>query len=401
MTTNKVAPSTSSSDHVPNGCAIKETSVGPQDNYIVALFVVIFDTKRGNEVEWQYPQDVDLAGVEFKALVSGSHTINEDFVYFQHQGLFGLSCFALKHVDSADERGARMKSVGIICTSYTSLHEHQDFLDQQVRQHLDLPFNYDSLLKYYNRYRCCPEQNNFLPSPVSCTPAGVDDLAVMKITHPTGCFSQFIQFFGINIFALWRFVILQKRILFFAPLPVGIQCYRVYCAGLLGSNAFGHLRMQRENLLFYISVGWLNKLKERHDFIACTTENILQTKTDAYDLYVDVQRFHCSNNYYKSLTRINAADRVRFTRLCKYTNEQLCTGIDVTDDEKMYTRFFIEQNNRLFKVLYEVASRDERVLTAEHIQEIGLDCHADQLFLREVIELYNINISLADYKCCG
>lgn len=47
-----------------------------------------------------------------------------------------------------------------------------------------------------------------------------------QITHPAGCFPQFIKFFGEHIFVLWKFVLLQKRILFFSPPPVGVSCYR-------------------------------------------------------------------------------------------------------------------------------------------------------------------------------
>ena len=84
-------------------------------------------------IEWQIPDEVDLTGVEFKALVSGSHTVEQDFVYFRHQSYYGLSCFAMKSVDNVAERGARMKSVGIVCAKYTSLHEHQEFLEEQVQ----------------------------------------------------------------------------------------------------------------------------------------------------------------------------------------------------------------------------------------------------------------------------
>ena len=36
-------------------------------------------------------------------------------------------------VDNVAERGARMKSVGILCAKYTSLHEHMPFLEEEVR----------------------------------------------------------------------------------------------------------------------------------------------------------------------------------------------------------------------------------------------------------------------------
>jgi len=37
----------------------------------------------GNVVEWWLPEDIDLEGVEFKAMASGSHTLKTDFVYVQ------------------------------------------------------------------------------------------------------------------------------------------------------------------------------------------------------------------------------------------------------------------------------------------------------------------------------
>ena len=54
--------------------------------------------------------------------------------YFRHaENQFGLSCYQRISVENEDERGARMKSVGIICSKYTSLHEHMEFLEDQVR----------------------------------------------------------------------------------------------------------------------------------------------------------------------------------------------------------------------------------------------------------------------------
>ena len=38
------------------------------------------DLLLGNVIEWRMPEDVDLEGVEFKAMASGSHTLKTDFV---------------------------------------------------------------------------------------------------------------------------------------------------------------------------------------------------------------------------------------------------------------------------------------------------------------------------------
>lgn len=35
----------------------------------------------GNMVEWSLPHDVNLDGVEFKSMASGSHRITNDFMY--------------------------------------------------------------------------------------------------------------------------------------------------------------------------------------------------------------------------------------------------------------------------------------------------------------------------------
>lgn len=84
-------------------------------------------------MEWCLPQDIDLEGVEFKSMASGSHKIQSDFIYFRKGPFFGLACFANMPVESELERGARMKSVGILSPSYTLLYRYMHFLENQVR----------------------------------------------------------------------------------------------------------------------------------------------------------------------------------------------------------------------------------------------------------------------------
>lgn len=44
----------------------------------LCIFVVRFDAKHGNMVEWVYPEEADVSGVEFSCLPSGAHNIHED-----------------------------------------------------------------------------------------------------------------------------------------------------------------------------------------------------------------------------------------------------------------------------------------------------------------------------------
>lgn len=115
-------------------------------------------------VEWCLPHDINLDGVEFKSMASGSHRVTSDFMYvlqwllllllnpcqksvplcvysfllplaryFRKGCYFGLACFANMPVESELERGARMKSVGILSPSYTLLYRYMHFLENQVR----------------------------------------------------------------------------------------------------------------------------------------------------------------------------------------------------------------------------------------------------------------------------
>ena len=63
-------------------------------------------------------------------------------------------------------------------------------------------------------------------------------------------------------------------------------------------------------------------------------------------------------------------------------------------------RFFVETNNRLFKVLYEVASKEDRTLTAEAVLAMGLDPYGDRLFIANIVDLYDIHVVLPDVACC-
>eukprot|EP00061_Rhincodon_typus_P015288 g42884.t1 len=53
-------------------------------------------------------------------------------IYFRKGNYFGMACFANMPVESELERGARMKSVGILSPSYTLLYRYMHFLENQV-----------------------------------------------------------------------------------------------------------------------------------------------------------------------------------------------------------------------------------------------------------------------------
>ncbi|XP_041113051.1 DENN domain-containing protein 11-like [Polyodon spathula] len=382
-----------------------------EKDQIVAVFVVTFDTRSGNIVEWCLPQDIDLDGVEFKSMASGSHRISSDFNYFRKGSYFGLACFANMPVESAQERGARMKSVGILSPSYTLLYKYMHFLENQVRHQLESPGHYTQLEAFYeDKKGVLPIENgaatslqpiHWLPSINRCMHPE------MKITHPAGCMSHFIKFFGEQIIVLWKFALLRKRILMFSPPPVGVVCYRVYgCCCLANVSLPGiGVSVPEFRPFFYINVADIEVLETEVSYVACTTEKIFEEKKGLYDVYVDNQNVRTHHENLQPLLRINGADRDKYRKLSEQ-RQMLLYSQEVDQDcssseEDLFILFFMEQNNRIFQILSEVSASQDKTLTEEHVRAMGLDPQGDRSFLMDLLEVYGIDVMLViDNPCC-
>ncbi|KAL6030178.1 hypothetical protein STEG23_030431 [Scotinomys teguina] len=441
-----------------------------EEDQVVAVFVVTFDPRSGNMVEWCLPHDIDLEGVEFKSMASGSHKVQSDFIYFRKGPFFGLACFANMPVESELERGARMKSVGILSPSYTLLYRYMHFLENQVRHQLEMPGHYSHLAAFYedkkgvlqagpgrggslppvywlpsiHRYMYpemkakrnkrrekiistgfCPIKGNSLTDlsdPHRCDgkkgiwfeASVAGDPGVLRamvflapITHPAGCMSQFIKFFGEQILILWKFALLRKRILIFSPPPVGVVCYRVYCCCCLANVSLPGIggTIPESKPFFYVNVADIESLQVEVSYVACTTEKIFEEKRELYDVYVDNQNVKTHHDHLQPLLKINSADREKYRRL----NEQrqmLLYSQEVEGDynpceEDLFVLFFLEQNNRIFQTLLEVSASQDKTLTAEHARGMGLDPQGDRSFLMDLLEAYGIDVMLViDNPCC-
>ncbi|XP_064417151.1 DENN domain-containing protein 11 [Latimeria chalumnae] len=382
-----------------------------EEDQVVAVFVVAFDTRTGNIVEWCLPQDVDLEGVEFKSMASGSHKIQSDFIYFRKKNYFGLACFANMPVESELERGARMKSVGILSPSYTLLYKYMHFLENQVRHQLEAPGHYTQLEAFYeDKKGVLPAGKGITTSiqPVHWFPSINKYMyPEMKITHPAGCMSQFIKFFGEQILILWKFALLRKRILIFSPPPVGVVCYRVYCCCCLANVSLPGLggSVPDSKPFFYINVADIETLETELSYVACTTEKIFEEKKDLYDVFVDNQNVKTHHEHLQQLLKINSADKDKFRKLNDQRQmllySQEVNGDCSTNEEDLFVLFFMEQNNRIFQTLMEVSGCQDKTLTADHVRSMGLDPQGDRNFLMDLLEVYGIDVMLViDNPCC-
>lgn len=229
----------------------------------------------------------------------------------------------------------------------------------------------------------------------------------LQITHPAGCMSQFIKFFGEQILVLWKFALLRKRILIFSPPPVGVVCYRVYCCCCLANVSLPGLggTVPESKPFFYVNVADIEMLETEVSYVACTTEKIFEQKRDLYDVYVDNQNVKTHHEHLQPLLKINNADKEKYRRL-NDQRQMLMYSQEVGEDcssceEDLFILFFMEQNNRIFQTLMEVSASQDKTLTADHARGMGLDPQGDRSFLMDLLEVYGIDVMLViDNPCC-
>ncbi|XP_056434559.1 DENN domain-containing protein 11-like [Gadus chalcogrammus] len=402
------------SDSTPEELSLESRMVKWEEkDQIVSVFVVAFNTRSGNMLEWCLPRDMDLDGVEFKAIASGSHRVSTDFIYFRKGSYFGLACFANMAVESAVERGARMKSVGILSPSYTLLYRYMSFLEHQVRLQLQAPGHYSPLEAFYEDKRALLPPGG--ERVVTVSPAHTWSTTLshsmhpeMKITHPAGCMSQFTRFFGEQIMVIWKLALLRRRILIFSPPPVGVVCYRVYCCCCLANISIPGVGVAVPEFrpFFYVNVADISALENELAYVACTTEKIFEEKKDLYDVYVDNQNVKTYREGLKPLLRLSAADKDKYRRLTEQRQmllySQEVNGDSISSEEDLFILFFLEQNNRIFQTLSEVAGSPDPTLTHESVRAMGLDPHGDRLFLLHLLEIYGYDtLLLSDQLCCS
>ncbi|CAG8483507.1 8948_t:CDS:10 [Ambispora gerdemannii] len=290
------------------------------------IFVARFDTKHGNIIEWQYPKDFDLNGVEFSAMPSGLHLMKKDIIYFVRPPYIGLSVYEnIPTFDQSQDRGAHMAAVGILVakTSETEIYDqpwrHLEFLQSQVRLHVNLSSDYSALERFFSEHGSLINSydgDNVTSGPSSSSSNNESSASMMDATssngiidkmnhqelsnsssHPAHHFSSFIRHFGPSIFVLWKAAILNKRILFYSAPPVEIGCYYVYgtCQLVNFSDNIKQILRGRDSAennqlqpLFNVGVHEIDMIKlMKGGFVACTTDRIFQNKQNLYDLLIN------------------------------------------------------------------------------------------------------------------
>ncbi|EXJ83669.1 hypothetical protein A1O1_07293 [Capronia coronata CBS 617.96] len=299
---------------------------------IAAAFLVNFDHRKGYTLVWHRSIDeAQVEGVvEFKSLPSGLHNVEEDLVYFIHDKYSGLSAFINKP-DGQSERAARMLAVGVLVPLEFGRTgrswRHAEALQALARSQIDNVQDTTALEEYWGKYRLRPDERpeqeqvhseypghsatrqpangyrksrsmstatTFLPSHHTLTPH-----------HPALTLLDSADIFGPLLFPLYRAALLRKRILIVADTPVQSSCNLVYNMSILSSVSKALLEFLPSGdtpslwlrPLFTVGVGDIPELETtkssptsvsiaEDNWIACTTDDVLSTKPQLYDVLV-------------------------------------------------------------------------------------------------------------------
>lgn len=366
---------------------------------LVCVFVVAFDIRTGNIIEWSIPENIDLEGVEFKAIPSGSHNIENDLVYFRKGKLYGLACFHNVKVNSEIERGARMKSVGLLTTSCSNIHFYKQFLQSKIRNIVNGVGNYEELKSFYNEHkgsRCYGHERSIGYSVPPSNQFTKQDIM---------CYKRFMNDLKEQLFLLWKAVMLRKRILIVTQPPIEVSCQRVYCINALSFHAVPELNdTQPISTLFYINVTDIDTIDCSNAYIACTTDRILDSKPLISDVSVYNDQVQFKDQQLHDVITITAHDRRRYQQISQIFSQQKQSSQRLPDpgfdDFTHFVHFFSQQNTLILGTLKRIASSADKVVTRAHMNEMRLDFQKDKKFLQSIIRIYDFNLTISQESSC-
>ena len=291
-----------------------------------AAFLVNFDNRKGYVLGWHNEiEGIDLEGsVELKSLPSGLHNVKEDLVYFVHEGYVGISAY-INRPDEQSARNASMLSVGVL----VPLHHgkmgkswlHADGLKAVARKLINNISDTAPLEKYWNDHQLQSSQPQSLPEEstddlfmpkrdsqsntngyqkfreISAGSGFTSGIHTLAAHHPATDILDFLDMTGPLVFPLYRAAVLRKRLLIITEAPVEFACNVVYNLSVLASLSRSMMNLLpsstnpsslRRKPLFTVGVSDIPLLSQPSPdgWIACTTDDVLATKPECFDVLV-------------------------------------------------------------------------------------------------------------------
>ncbi|KAL0947987.1 hypothetical protein HGRIS_010614 [Hohenbuehelia grisea] len=292
----------------------------PQD--VVAVFHAAFHPTKGNIIDWSLKasDDLSLDHLEYSALPSGLHLVDEDVVYFNKDGHHGVCVFRRRKTTEHGHRGFRLSSLGILLAKSRRPRpwRHTAALKELITQIYSKLEMYEILEPTDEDWE--PARAFFEERKVRRADLGgagdwngwSHDLYELDNPHnPDLHLTHLLRILGPSSLTLYKHIIGRRRILILTLPPVEAACILCHVAADLcfeeqvdyTSSQPGSSRddkparlrgKHREgiNVLGMVTLSDLDRLimesKTGRGWIACTTDAIFLDKPQCYDLLINL-----------------------------------------------------------------------------------------------------------------
>eukprot|EP00158_Paraphelidium_tribonemae_P008058 Partr_v1_DN28451_c2_g1_i4_m42156 putative kiaa1147 len=336
-------------------------------------FTCRFDTLQGNIVEWQFPEECDLAGIEYSVLPSGGHRVGSDVILCMRNGLCGLALFQNEDDAGEGNRGASITSCGVLAATWVNISR---FLPA-IRESMRLLTAQKSSGEALEILRSCVNSVDGNP--------WVDRSLAFRSLFPDSSLRLFLNKYGSNVFVMWKHAILRRKVLFHDGPPVRFLCSDVHWCHFISSipeseHPYGYLK-------YYVTLFDMDELAYTDSWIACTTEQIFESKRDVFSLLVHRLDLIYGSSSSRSDTSpsdnmitLNNRDRDRYVELMR-------------SPEDVAETFFPRLNNKIYTFLKDLADSQLEFIPSSHLKLLGMHPRDDIPFIVEFCRVYDIPLS--------
>ena len=220
-----------------------------------------------------------------------------------------------------------------------------------------------------------------------------------------------------RIFTLWKALLLGRRVLFYAPPPVGRLCERALSAHQLTVGWAGCCAPHaapRTELLLYVGLNDEQELLQRsphagirfiakpegggegQGYIACTTDRLLADKSDTWDVFVDDQGALKVGVLDARALTLSATDEARYKQL-----SALLSADGAPSDDRV-TRYFAAESATLMQGLRALVDEGVTEVQPKHLKRLHLG-ENDATFLRLLVAQHDdirLTVKVQRFRCC-
>ncbi|XP_055357880.1 DENN domain-containing protein 11-like [Paramacrobiotus metropolitanus] len=364
---------------------------------VVAVFVVVFDAKQGNRIEWSHTVDgsVDIGGVEYKALPSGAHTVSSDSLTFKIGSYYGVAYFRTE-TDKSSARGAVFRSCGLLGRRLEDIVGFRTVLQSELSQGKHSTGDYHVLEDLVGG------RSDFVDNAFTPVMERVNKSEI-ELMHDNKIVRDFCTLLGADIFRLWKCVLLRKRILILGTPPFADLCHIAHLCSLIGNYDISSPLRPDYNLLLYVDLNDIDKLRQSKTFVACTSELIYQLKNDCYDVLIMKNQLHIQDPALQRTCLTSAMEKENFSELMHdYNLRSSIMHVDSGrfDATEFVGGYFTALNEKILSAFHAADCTAEQTIADSALEDLSLNPASDVPFLQALANMHCPSIRVQRQPLC-